>query len=305
MKNHIKIYILPLAMLSGVLFYKEIEYIVFLSPYLIFLMLLVPYCRLSVKDVRIKPQHLMLLGIQVVVALAVYFALLPFNKIVAEGAFICMFCPTATSSPVITSMLGGSIASVISYSMLSNITVAVLSPFLFSFIGAQTELPFGESVWIISRQIFPLIVAPMILAFIMRKAFPRAHKFFYESQSLSFYLWALALIIVLGRSMGYIVSNGSEKAAYESVLAVAALAVCVFQFYIGKKIGARYGDRIAGGQGLGQKNTVLCIWMAFTYLTPLSSVAPAAYIVWQNIINSWQLINHERKAEKQHLSARA
>lgn len=299
MKNHIKTYLLPVAMLLGVLFYKEIEYIVFLSPYLIFMMLLVPYCRLSLKDIRIKPQHLMLLGVQVIVALGVYFAILPFNKIVAEGAFICMFCPTATSSPVITSMLGGSIASVISYSMLSNLTVAILSPFLFSFIGAHTELPFGESVWIISRQIFPLIVAPMILAFIMRKAFPRVHKFFYESQSLSFYLWALALIMVLGRSMGYIVSNGEEKAAYESVLAITALAVCGFQFYIGKKIGARYGDKIAGGQGLGQKNTVLCIWMAFTYLTPLSSVAPAAYIVWQNIINSWQLINHERKLEKQ------
>lgn len=298
MKNHIKTYLLPVAMLLGILFYKEIEYLVFLSPYLIFMMLLVPYCRLSIKDIRIKPQHLMLLAVQVVVALGVYYALLPFNKIVAEGAFICMFCPTATSSPVITSMLGGSIASVISYSMLSNLTVAILSPFLFSFIGAHTELPFGESVWIISRQIFPLIVAPMILAFIMRKAFPAAHKFFYESQSLSFYLWALALIIVLGRSMGYIVSNGEEKAAYESVLAVAALVVCVFQFYIGKKIGARYGDKIAGGQGLGQKNTVLCIWMAFTYLTPLSSVAPAAYIVWQNIINSWQLINHERHSGK-------
>ena len=257
MKNHIKTYLLPVAMLLGILFYQEIEYLVFLSPYLIFMMLLVPYCRLSIKDIRIKPQHLMLLSIQVVVALGVYFALLPFNKIVAEGAFICMFCPTATSSPVITSMLGGSIASVISYSMLSNLTVALLSPFLFSFIGAHTELPFGESVWLISRQIFPLILAPMILAFIMRKAFPALHKFFYESQSLSFYLWALALIIVLGRSMGYIVSNGEEKAAYESILAIAALAVCVFQFYIGKKIGARYGDKIAGGQALRQKHTVV------------------------------------------------
>jgi bile acid:Na+ symporter, BASS family len=40
---------------------------------------------------------------------------------------------------------------------------------------------------------------------------------------------------------------------------------------------------------LGQKNTVLAIWMAVTYLNPLSSVGPCSYVVWQNIINSWQL----------------
>ena len=46
---------------------------------------------------------------------------------------------------------------------------------------------------------------------------------------------------------------------------------------------------ISGGQALGQKNTILAIWMAHTYLNPLSSVAPGSYVLWQNIINSWQL----------------
>ena len=34
---------------------------------------------------------------------------------------------------------------------------------------------------------------------------------------------------------------------------------------------------------LGQKNTVLAIWMAYTYLNPLSSVGPGSYVLWQNI----------------------
>ena len=38
------------------------------------------------------------------------------------------------------------------------------------------------------------------------------------------------------------------------------------------KVGGRYGDRISGGQALGQKNTVLAIWMAQTYLDPSSCV---------------------------------
>ena len=57
------------------------------------------------------------------------------------------------------------------------------------------------------------------------------------------------------------------------------------------------GDKISGAQGLGQKNTVLAIWMAMTYLNPLSSVAPAAYVAWQNTINSWQLYRHQRKID--------
>ena len=72
-------------------------------------------------------------------------------------------------------------------------------------------------------------------------------------------------------------------------LALLALVACAVQFAVGRRIGRACGDRIAGAQGLGQKNTVLAIWMALTYLNPLTSVAPAAYVIWQNTFNSAQL----------------
>ncbi|MDE7236460.1 MAG: hypothetical protein K2N66_01395, partial [Paramuribaculum sp.] len=78
-------------------------------------------------------------------------------------------------------------------------------------------------------------------------------------------------------------------------LAVGAGVACVLQFVIGRRIGCRCGDRIAGAQGLGQKNTVLAVWMALTYLNPVASIAPAAYIAWQNTINSIQLYHHARR----------
>lgn len=74
-----------------------------------------------------------------------------------------------------------------------------------------------------------------------------------------------------------------------AALALVAALMCMAQFYAGRVIGRRCGDRIAGAQGLGQKNTVLAIWMALTYLNPIASVAPAAYVAWQNTINSLQL----------------
>ena len=34
---------------------------------------------------------------------------------------------------------------------------------------------------------------------------------------------------------------------------------------------------------------MLAVWMAQSFLDPISSVAPTAYIVWQNFVNSYQL----------------
>jgi len=72
-------------------------------------------------------------------------------------------------------------------------------------------------------------------------------------------------------------------------LGVASLVFCVLQFGFGRWLGARFGDKISGGQLLGQKNTAMGIWMAGYYLTPLASVFWAFYSVFQNVWNSWQM----------------
>ena len=64
---------------------------------------------------------------------------------------------------------------------------------------------------------------------------------------------------------------------------------------LGKRVGQHYGERLSAGQAWGQKNTVLAIWMAYTYLQPLSSVGPGSYVLWQNLINSYQLWKKRRQ----------
>jgi BASS family bile acid:Na+ symporter len=110
-----------------------------------------------------------------------------------------------------------------------------------------------------------------------------------EHQSLSFYIWALSLFIVVGRAVSFILKEPASYIPEMIILALVSLLTCLAQFGIGRRIGAACGDKVAGTQGLGQKNTVLAIWMALTYLNPISSVAPAAYVAWQNTINSLQL----------------
>ena len=73
---------------------------------------------------------------------------------------------------------------------------------------------------------------------------------------------------------------------------------CIVQFWFGKRAGSVQDDSITSGQALGQKNTVFAIWTAYTYLNPLSSLAPGTYVLWQNIFNSWQLWRKNHRRDK-------
>lgn len=282
-------------MITGALFYRYVGLLSFLTPGLIFIMLLVTYCKLSLRQMNLTPLHAWLLGIQVIGGLAVYGLLYHIDPLVAEGAFICVFCPTATAAAVITGMLGGDIACLATYSLLSNLTVALVSPLIFSFTGEHVTLPFWESLSKIGTEMIPLLIAPFLCALALQKFLPKAHATLQSRQSISFYLWAVSLTIVMGKTVSFIMGQNGSEYREEVLIALFALIVCLLQFALGKLIGHKYGQTIAGGQGLGQKNTVLAIWMALTYLNPLASIGPASYVVWQNCFNSWQLWIKERR----------
>lgn len=295
LRQRLKPWMLPIAMLGGVLFHNFIESVSFLAPWLIFAMLLITFCKVNPREFRVTNLSWGLLAVQLLGAIGVYFATLPLGKDIAEGTFICVFCPTATAAPVITGMLGGSVPRLATFSIISNISVAILAPVLFTLMGSEATLSFADSVLLISSKVVPLIVLPLIAALCLRRWMPRAHREIGSRQAVSFYLWSVSLFIVVGRAVSFVMSEPADRVPEMVLLAVCSCAVCCGQFYIGRRIGARNGDKIAGAQGLGQKNTVLAVWMALTFLHPIASVAPAAYVAWQNTINSLQLYFKTRK----------
>lgn len=64
-----------------------------ITPSLIFLMLFVTFCRVKPRQMKPSMLHVWLLLFQVVVSAALYFALLPLDAIVAQGAMICVLAP--------------------------------------------------------------------------------------------------------------------------------------------------------------------------------------------------------------------
>lgn len=301
---------LPVAMLAGVIFYVAFHNLSFLQPLhepvwaldayltpaLIFAQLLLTFCRVNPRQFRIRKWHVWLLIFQVVCASLAYLALAPMSAVLAQGALVCLICPTATAAAVITHKLGGSAETLITFTLMDNVLAAIYVPLVFPLVYAQSGgLDFVDSFLLILGKVFPLLIFPFIMAQVLRLWVPRAHDWLRDHSGLAFYIWALALAMVMGKTAKSIVDDSDEMLVVLS-LALVAVAACAVQFLFGKVTGGRYGDRISGGQALGQKNTVLAIWMAQTYLNPLSCVAPGAYVLWQNVVNSYQLWKKRNKS---------
>ena len=294
MLKFFKDWTLPIAMLVGAVGYPLFITLSFLTPVLIFTMLLLTFCKVSPRELKPKPLHLWLLLIQIFGALAVYLLLYRFNKIVAEGVMVCIICPTATAAAVITSKLGGSASSLTTYTLIGNVGAAVAVPIFFPLIEAHADVSFWSSFLLILSKVFPLLICPFLVAWLLQKFLPKVHRVLLSYHELAFYLWAISLTIVTAQTLSSLINDPADGFT-EIIIALAALVACCLQFFLGKTLGSMYNDRISGGQALGQKNTILAIWMAHAYLNPLSSVGPGSYVLWQNIINSWQLWKKRKK----------
>ena len=295
MLKFIKDRILPIAMITGALTYQWVSYLSFLMPYLLFAMLLLTFCKISLKDIRFQPAHIWLLLIQLVGSIVIYYTLLPFNAVIAQGAMLCLLTPTATAAAVITGLLGGNVGFLTAYVLFCNCAVAIAAPVYFSLTGVNEEFTFLQSVGYICQKVLPILLLPLLVSFAIRYLTPKIHKALLGIPQLAFYLWVAALIIVTGTTVKLMFRQSNADYSIEIGLLIVSLLLCCLQFIAGRRIGKHYGDAISAGQGLGQKNTILAIWMAQTYLHPLTAIAPAGYILWQNIINSYQLYRKGKK----------
>ncbi len=299
MLKFLKDWTLPIAMLVGCVGYPLFIYLSFLTPALIFCMLLLTFCKVSPEQLRPRAWHLWLLLLQILGALGVYLLLYRFDKIVAEGVMVCVICPTAGAAAVITAKLGGNAASLVAYTLLANIAVALAVPVFFPLIEVHPGVSFLSSFFLILSKVFPILIFPFLAAWLLQRFVPRVHRVLLGLHELSFYLWAFSLAIVTAQTLSSLL-NHPAGGWMGVMIAFGALVACCLQFFLGKSIGTLYGDRISAGQALGQKNTILAIWMAHTYLNPLASVGPGSYVLWQNIINSWQLWKKRRKDAATH-----
>jgi BASS family bile acid:Na+ symporter len=265
----------------------------FLQPALLFCMLFLSFSKIDPKTVRFRPWHLWMLliqgGIYVLMVLLLYIT--DFSEsvdILIESFMLCMICPTATAAVVVTDKLGGDMASTVTYTMLINVLTAFLISVSVPLLNPDTTMSFGQALGTMMGKVFSVLVLPLILAVLVRYFLPKVNRLVCKPKDLAFYLWTICLALALALTTRSLVHTDIAWYFIVGIGVISALT-CVLQFALGHKIGERYSDRVTAGQSFGQKNTMFLIWVAYTFMNPVTSLAGGLYSIWHNLYNSWQL----------------
>lgn len=263
-------------------------------------MLLLNYVAVDVRKMHFSRLQLWLMIAQVTMSVGGYLILelLNVDEVITHGVLVGIITPVAASVVVVSCALGANRETVTTFTILDNLMVALIAPILYSFIGTHTGLPFFQSFWKIFCRICPQIVFPFLTALMLKHWLPKVSDAIAHISWTSLYVWALTLTIVLGKTCHDILTAPDPHWHLLAILSVIAIILCAIQFGFGKWLGSRRGEKIEGGQLLGQKNTSFGIWMAVEYLNPLSAVFPAIYSVCQNIFNSWQMWQKDKEDKR-------
>lgn len=309
----LKNWTLPVAMVMGTIIYllfaniPELEPIAniyapmsdTILPVFMFCILFVTFCKVDFRKLIPVAWHLwvgifQVIFVAIIMAIVLIFHLQGDPLIVAEAILTCIIGPCAAAAAVVTAKLGGSLEEMTTYTFISNFITALLIPICFPMIEKSADISFMAAFLKIMYEVCIVLLLPMLLAFIVKHGFHNLHRRIICVKDLSYYLWGASLMVVTGTTVKNIV-HADTTLTMLLVIALMGLLTCLLQFAVGRAIGSRFGRTINAGQALGQKNTAFAIWIAYSYLNPLSSVGPGCYILWQNIINSIEIWDFRRK----------
>ena len=315
-RQKIQDWMLPAAIVLGISLYLLYANISALHPYggvlhrtasglqrlIIALLLFFHFVRISPHDLKIRRWHLKALLFQVLVFSA-FAALVAITgegeiRIVLECAMLCMICPTAAAAGVITDKLGGSMADTVTYVTLDNLAATFLIPMVLPLACPAADLGFWAYVGHIALRVFPLLVLPALVAWAIRYTLPRLQRGLMRLSRYSFYIWGVGLTLAMLLATRALVLSHLSAGALALIVLV-SLACCALQFVAGRRIGKGRSESITAGQALGQKNTSFLIWLGYSFLTPVTSVAGGLYAIWQNLFNSWELYQLSHSKEKE------
>jgi len=267
-------------------------------PVGLFLLLYATFCKIKISEMKPRAWHFVIQLVRTSLAAFMVLLISLFGdnaeiKLILEGMFICFICPTAAAVVVVTEKLGGSIGSLTMFTIIANIVTMFIIPFFFPMVERGADITFLSSMLMILRNVTMVLVVPLFLALLSRRILPNVVNRLNKHKDIGFYIWCVNLSIVTGITL-----HNIEKSSITGwmlwLLLILPLGVCILQFALGKLVGRRWNDSISAGQALGQKNTVVGIWLTLTFLNPLAAISPGAYVLWQNLVNGWQIWYKEK-----------
>lgn len=289
MKNHFRSIALILAFFIGSFFHQELACLRPLIPMSIGLMLFITFLGIDIHKLVLRREHLKLIGIMPIITLIVWGIPTFFGyHILAESLFFCALAPIATASPIITQLLGARVEFITSAMLLSHLIFAILTPLVLPLIVHSESLDYGTLALFILEQISYALLIPALLAFIVRKIYPASMRLSKVMPNFSLGIWLFTLCIISATGTASIIAISTSL--WELLpLILGSFFLCLFNFTFGFYIG-KPNYSLEFSQGLGQKNTVLTLFIASQpFAHPLAYIAPAFYVLFHNIANAIQL----------------
>ena len=278
-----------LAFVVGAYFHREIAPFVWWLPIGIAVMLSITFIGLDVKKLKPHRMHLWLIlaiqltgiGFWLPVRLAGY-------PVLAESLYYCAAAPIASAIPIIISLLRGNVEFCTTAMIISQVFFAVVTPFVLPFVVSDCDMSYGELSWVVAQQIFTVLGVPAIISTILRWVYPPCRGWAPKLKDLSLGIWVVNLLVVSSSGVQRIVERGYSLHEVWTMM-VGAAVICAFGFIAGYRLG--YPDlKRECSQGLGQKNTVLTLYIASQhYASPLAYIGPVCYVFCHNFANAVQL----------------
>lgn len=304
---------LPLAMVTGASLYLIYHFTPALAPVgpvcnkiasecqrlVIAVLLFFQFIKTSPRDLHFRRWHLYAILFQGLAFIGTAFLAIHSEsediRILLECAMICLICPTASAAGVITERLGGKLADTITYLLIINSVATLVIPTVIPMVRPAADMGFWAYVLVLAGKIFPLLIVPCFLAWAIRLWMKRLHAKLEAWASNSFYVWGVGLMLAILLATKALVHSSLSAGSIFCIVLV-SLACTAVQFAAGRHFGYRnYVDKITAGQALGQKNTGFLIWLGYSYMTPVTSIAGGLYALWQNLFNSWELYQKQHQ----------
>lgn len=225
-----------------------------------------------------------------------FFQSFNFSTLLLEAVLICVIAPCASASPVVTAKLGGDLTQMTTFVLLSSVSMALLIPAIFPLLEPREGVTFWTAFLMILQRLAAVLLLPLLLGAIVRHWIHPLYRWFVRTPDLGFYCWCVSLAITAGITVRNIVHSHAGSHLLGDI-ALLTLITALVQFLIGRRVGRSADERICTGQGMFQKNTGLAIWIAYTYLTPEASIGAGCYVLWQNLINSYELWHHRKRSK--------
>ncbi len=268
------------------------DYTAVIRPFLM-LLLFLAFLRVRLSRTLFRREHLYAALLLPLGAGLAYQLGALYDRELAVNLLVIALAPTAVITPVLVDLARGKVTYAIGGILVTHLAWALYLPLLLPFVAdARPSIPALLGLfWTVGVT----VGLPLLLAQTVRRWGSGALPFFDRVGKYGIYLFLINVTIAAGRLSQYLRYEAAVSLTFLLLVAAGVVLVGGLLFAVGSRV-CPPGLTLEGSLVLGRKNTMLSIWMALTFLSPLAIIAPMLYILFQNVLFAGQLGYRARKA---------